>query len=122
MQMSGSFFNPEYAAHPLNDIAERRLSRSQLPRDLDLDAGEHGHALPHHVGRDLNLSPSTKIGPTLGGGMERSGLSQSDEFRGAAHDLTGPSHPGVDTEKAFVRGQGCQDLLDTFRFFRHERL
>lgn len=109
--------NPEQSAHARDNITERRLFRAQPSRDLDLDAGEHGHALAHHFRRDLYLGPAAKIGPSLGGGPKRSRLRKQDHVGRPAHDLARPSHSGVDTEQPLVRGQRCQDFPYAILFF-----
>ena len=109
--------NPKQPAHPLNNIPERALLFIQPPSHLDLDAGEHGHALAHHIRRDLNLGPAAKVRPSLGGGVQRTRFLQDKDIRVTAHNLTRPGHPGVDAKQSLVRGEGRQDFSDTFRFF-----
>ncbi len=109
--------NPKNPAHARDNIPERGLRFPQPARHLDLDTREHGYALAYHVRRDLNLGPSAKVGPSLRGGMEGTRVRQDKNIRVAADNLTSPSHPGVDTEKALVRGQTRQDFSDAFGFF-----
>ena len=108
--------NPKNAAHPLDNITERGLRFFQSPSDLDFDASEHGHALADHIWRDFNFDPAAKIGPSLGGGMQGSGLIEDEDIRITSNNFTGPTHPGVDAEKALLGRQGCQDFSDTFGF------
>ena len=109
-------FNPKNPAHSINDITERGLRFPQFSSDLDLDAGEYGHALANHIGRDFDLSPAAKIGPSLGRGVQGTGRIEDYFIRGSADNFTGPTHPGVDAEKAFLGCQGFKDFSDTFGF------
>ena len=104
------FDHPKYAPHGRQHVPKGHLGLGQPTRHLYLNAGEHGHTLAHHVGRDLNLGPPTQIGPALGGCVKRSRLGKDDKFGGAVHGLTCPAHPGVDAEQALVGREGRQDF------------
>lgn len=115
--MTPLFLNSKDAAHTGDDIAERGLLRAQPPHHFDLDTGKHGYALTNHIRRDLNLGPTAKIGPSLGGGPQRARFLQDKYIRFTAHDLASPTHSRVDAEKALLGRQRGQDFSYTFRFF-----
>ena len=109
--------NPKDPAHRGDNITERTLLFIQATRHLDLDAGEHGHTLAHHVRRDRDLGPPTKVRPSLGGGVQWARFLKDNNTRIAADNLARPCHPGVDAKQALVCGKGCQDFPYTFGFF-----
>lgn len=108
--------NPEYAPHGLDHGLKRGLRFPQPSSDLDLNGGEHSDFRADHFGRDLDLSPAAKVGPSFGGSVEGSGFVNQDGFGITAYNFTSPSHARVDAEQSLRRWQGGKYLSYSFGF------